>query len=197
MRQRPAKPCTRVRFPSPPPDLIPPARLAQRESASLTRKRSLVQSQYRAPQYFMVRGGLCARISTVRAICGLKAQGRRATTRGTHPHRPLMRPPSSDDRRASATPPGYVRIRLRSSPGSTARRPPRRGRRAPKPPRKHHNRVGRRGVNCRSAAPWLRSTHATAKQSTRELRIIAAVLRTIRDMGGPAATTNPRHSAVS
>ena len=27
-----------------------PARLAQRESASLTRKRSLVQSQYRAPQ---------------------------------------------------------------------------------------------------------------------------------------------------
>lgn len=48
VRQRPAKPCTRVRFPSPPPKLLP-ARLAQRESASLTRKRSLVQSQYRAP----------------------------------------------------------------------------------------------------------------------------------------------------
>jgi hypothetical protein len=29
---------------------ISPARLAQRESASLTRKRSLVQSQYRAPR---------------------------------------------------------------------------------------------------------------------------------------------------
>ena len=48
VRQRPAKPCTRVRFPSPPPMRFP-ARLAQRESASLTRKRSLVQSQYRAP----------------------------------------------------------------------------------------------------------------------------------------------------
>jgi hypothetical protein len=30
------------------------ARLAQRESASLTRKRSLVQSQYRAPQYYQL-----------------------------------------------------------------------------------------------------------------------------------------------
>src|ERR1700761_3496657 len=30
---------------------LSPARLAQRESASLTRKRSLVQSQYRAPQF--------------------------------------------------------------------------------------------------------------------------------------------------
>ena len=30
---------------------VSPARLAQRESASLTRKRSLVQSQYRAPQF--------------------------------------------------------------------------------------------------------------------------------------------------
>ena len=43
-RQGPAKPCTRVRFPLP-----PRGRLAQRESASLTRKRSLVQSQYRPP----------------------------------------------------------------------------------------------------------------------------------------------------
>jgi hypothetical protein len=32
-----------------------PARLAQRESASLTRKRSLVQSQYRAPRSMQVR----------------------------------------------------------------------------------------------------------------------------------------------
>ena len=32
-----------------------PARLAQRESASLTRKRSLVQSQYRAPQWYLLR----------------------------------------------------------------------------------------------------------------------------------------------
>ena len=30
---------------------LQPARLAQRESASLTRKRSLVQSQYRAPEF--------------------------------------------------------------------------------------------------------------------------------------------------
>jgi hypothetical protein len=35
-----------------------PARLAQRESASLTRKRSLVQSQYRAPLSLQVRRGL-------------------------------------------------------------------------------------------------------------------------------------------
>ena len=32
-----------------------PARLAQRESASLTRKRSLVQSQYRAPELVQFR----------------------------------------------------------------------------------------------------------------------------------------------
>jgi hypothetical protein len=55
VRQRPAKPCTRVRFPSPPPTVCL-ARLAQRESASLTRKRSLVQSQYRAPMLMQVRG---------------------------------------------------------------------------------------------------------------------------------------------
>ena len=42
-RQRPAKPCTRVRIPYPPRY----GRLAQRERASLTRKRSLVRSQYR------------------------------------------------------------------------------------------------------------------------------------------------------
>src|SRR5260221_11235773 len=42
LRQGPAKLCPRVRFPLP-----PRGRLAQRESASLTRKRSLVQSQYR------------------------------------------------------------------------------------------------------------------------------------------------------
>ena len=35
----------------------PPARLAQRESASLTRKRSLVQSQYRAPHKEQLRPG--------------------------------------------------------------------------------------------------------------------------------------------
>jgi len=60
VRQRPAKPCTRVRFPSPPPDLVSPARLAQRESASLTRKRSLVQSQYRAPHSSQVRASAAA-----------------------------------------------------------------------------------------------------------------------------------------
>lgn len=57
VRQRPAKPCTRVRFPSPPPFLLTRARLAQRESASLTRKRSLVQSQYRAPVSLQLEGG--------------------------------------------------------------------------------------------------------------------------------------------
>jgi hypothetical protein len=36
------------------------ARLAQRESASLTRKRSLVQSQYRAPQPFLFSGVIVA-----------------------------------------------------------------------------------------------------------------------------------------
>jgi hypothetical protein len=35
-----------------------PARLAQRESASLTRKRSLVQSQYRAPVFTQVKAYL-------------------------------------------------------------------------------------------------------------------------------------------
>ena len=45
-RQRPAKPCTRVRIPYPPRNN---GRLAQRERASLTRKRSLVRSQYRPP----------------------------------------------------------------------------------------------------------------------------------------------------
>ena len=35
-----------------------PARLAQRESASLTRKRSLVQSQYRAPCFTQISPGL-------------------------------------------------------------------------------------------------------------------------------------------
>ena len=44
LRQGPAKPCTRVRFPLP-----PRGRLAQRESASLTRKRSQVQILYRPP----------------------------------------------------------------------------------------------------------------------------------------------------
>jgi hypothetical protein len=36
---------------------VSPARLAQRESASLTRKRSLVQSQYRAPQFVQLKAG--------------------------------------------------------------------------------------------------------------------------------------------
>jgi hypothetical protein len=35
--------------------LVSPGRLAQRESASLTRKRSLVQSQYRPPHFFQSR----------------------------------------------------------------------------------------------------------------------------------------------
>ena len=39
-----------------------PARLAQRESASLTRKRSLVQSQYRARESYL---GLCNKLRFV------------------------------------------------------------------------------------------------------------------------------------
>jgi hypothetical protein len=39
-------------------DSLTRARLAQRESASLTRKRSLVQSQYRAPQFDLRFHGL-------------------------------------------------------------------------------------------------------------------------------------------
>ena len=70
VRQRPAKPCTRVRFPSPPPSSTP-ARLAQRESASLTRKRSLVQSQYRAPVYMQFKGGFSA---GQRASCQIRAK---------------------------------------------------------------------------------------------------------------------------
>jgi hypothetical protein len=71
LRQGPAKPCTRVRFPSP-----PRGRLAQWESASLTPKRSLVQSQYRPPgcagQRPVPEGGtglkiICQRLSTGRA----------------------------------------------------------------------------------------------------------------------------------
>ena len=53
-RQRPAKPRTRVQIPSP-----PPGRLAQRESASLTRKRSLVQSQYRPPLFLFIPARTC------------------------------------------------------------------------------------------------------------------------------------------
>src|SRR6266567_4550509 len=55
LRQGPAKPCTRVRFPLP-----PRGRLAQRESASLTRKRPLVQSQYRPHRFYQLRHGLAA-----------------------------------------------------------------------------------------------------------------------------------------
>jgi hypothetical protein len=42
---------------------VSPARLAQRESASLTRKRSLVQSQYRAPQFAQFKAGLWVPLS--------------------------------------------------------------------------------------------------------------------------------------
>jgi hypothetical protein len=58
LRQGPAKPCTRVRFPLP-----PRGRLAQRESASLTRKRSLVQSQYRPPDLPARTPGLASRFA--------------------------------------------------------------------------------------------------------------------------------------
>jgi hypothetical protein len=73
VRQRPAKPCTRVRFPSPPPRFQ--ARLAQRESASLTRKRSLVQSQYRAPRSTQVRVRFSDQQRTARTACELATQG--------------------------------------------------------------------------------------------------------------------------
>ena len=82
VRQRPAKPCTRVRFPSP-PQFFDPARLAQRESASLTRKRSLVQSQYRAralPQF-----SACFRVCS-QAACTQRAQLRRHPRMVDHRH---------------------------------------------------------------------------------------------------------------
>ena len=50
---------------------VSPARLAQRESASLTRKRSLVQSQYRAPQFVQINGAFYAGDPKLRAISGL------------------------------------------------------------------------------------------------------------------------------
>ena len=61
LRQGPAKPCTRVRFPLP-----PLGRLAQRESASLTRRRPLVQSQYRPP---VARRARLAASAVGRASC--------------------------------------------------------------------------------------------------------------------------------
>jgi hypothetical protein len=45
------------------------ARLAQRESASLTRKRSLVQSQYRAPQFWLLDGCFRFLILGLHHIC--------------------------------------------------------------------------------------------------------------------------------
>ncbi len=77
LRQGPAKPCTRVRFPLP-----PRGRLAQRESASLTRKRSLVQSQYRPPVQLLIFEYLIDRPGS---------------------HSGDYRPPRSADRAASAS----------------------------------------------------------------------------------------------
>jgi hypothetical protein len=57
------------------------ARLAQRESASLTRKRSLVQSQYRAPQFVQLRAYFR---SVGPATCTQLA--RRVTARSTAVH---------------------------------------------------------------------------------------------------------------
>ena len=59
LRQGPAKPCTRVRFPPP-----PRGRLAQWERASLTPRRSLVRTQHRprkqtSPQGLGTPHGLC------------------------------------------------------------------------------------------------------------------------------------------
>ena len=74
-------PCTRVRFPSPPP-IERQARLAQRESASLTRKRSLVQSQYRAPRqslFSRLYASNVPEISTGAARHPLAETGRSAT----------------------------------------------------------------------------------------------------------------------
>ena len=84
-RQRPAQLSTRVQIPSPPlrrshaleqsARLVSPTtcemygRLAQWESASLTRKRSLVQSQYRPPAKSLVPQG----VSSFRKQSALKA----------------------------------------------------------------------------------------------------------------------------
>lgn len=59
--------------------LVSPARLAQRESASLTRKRSLVQSQYRAPCLTQVRDGFYRPNRTAWARHGLSPANLRAS----------------------------------------------------------------------------------------------------------------------
>lgn len=51
---------------------VRPARLAQRESASLTRKRSLVQSQYRAPRFTAAQARFSNRAFPV--VCGMIAE---------------------------------------------------------------------------------------------------------------------------
>jgi hypothetical protein len=58
------------------------ARLAQRESASLTRKRSLVQSQYRAPVFAQLKHGFCIKIS---GPCDLGTRMIRALGRERNP----------------------------------------------------------------------------------------------------------------
>jgi hypothetical protein len=57
------------------------ARLAQRESASLTRKRSLVQSQYRAPQFMLVSACFCAGTCSSCQICAKASRGAPDTRR--------------------------------------------------------------------------------------------------------------------
>ena len=54
-------------------------RLAQRESASLTRKRSLVQSQYRPPQFRQVRGSSVASASSACALAEVGGSKRGAS----------------------------------------------------------------------------------------------------------------------
>ena len=93
LRQGPAKPCTRVRFPLP-----PRGRLAQWESASLTRKRSQVQILYRPPgqghnslelaRWVRPRRepfGSCEDPFRAMAACPDGARTRPTTTRGARP----------------------------------------------------------------------------------------------------------------
>jgi hypothetical protein len=131
-RQRPAKPCTRVQIPSPPHNAVRtgstdsvliccrPARLAQRESASLTRKRSLVQSQYRARNPSTTPARLAQRESaSLTRKRSLVQSQYRARNPSTTPARLAQRESASLTRKRS-----LVQSQYRAPSAHTAARPP-------------------------------------------------------------------------
>ena len=91
-----------------------PARLAQRESASLTRKRSLVQSQYRAPVSLQVRPGFYWGLSCLRAITAHRPGGMR------HPLRTSEMTQTTTSPSTGATPPEDLAQGMTPPLGATA-----------------------------------------------------------------------------